>query len=134
MDSKRIAVLILIFAIVCAAAFLITAQHNSTQKNITSTNNATNITKNTTNVTNVTNATPENEYSSQTTSERSASTHESDPEFGTDEYVDRWDESLNPKKVMIAGRTLMTSLSKVKGGMTIRECIILTLRKVIGIR
>ena len=93
MDSKRIAVLILIFAIVCAAAFLITAQHNSTQKNITSTNNATNITKNTTNVTNVTNATPENEYSAQTTSERSASTHESDPEFGTDEYVDRWDES-----------------------------------------
>ena len=59
MDSKKIAMLILIFAIICAAAFMIMTQHNSTQKNITSTNNTTNITKNTTNVTNVTNATPE---------------------------------------------------------------------------
>ncbi len=92
MDSKKIAILILIFAIICAAAFMIMTQHNSTQKNITSTNNTTNITKNTTNVTNVTNATPE-EDSHQTSPESSASTHESDPEFGTDEYVDRWDES-----------------------------------------
>ena len=80
MDSKKIAMLILIFAIICAAAFMIMTQHNSTQKNITSTNNTTNITKNTTNVTNVTNATPE-EDSHQTSPESSASTHESDPEL-----------------------------------------------------
>ncbi|WP_296879155.1 hypothetical protein [uncultured Methanobrevibacter sp.] len=93
MDTKKIVMIILIAAIVCAAAFLITAQHNTTQKNVTQVNNTTNITKNVTNNTNVTNATPEEEYASQTASESSASAHESDPEFGTDEYVDRWDES-----------------------------------------
>ncbi len=93
MDAKKIFIIILIVAIACAAAFFITSQHNTTQKNVTAANNTTNITKNLTNITNASNATLEEEYSSQTTAESSSSKHESDPKFGTAEYVDRWDES-----------------------------------------
>ena len=86
MDTKKIFIIILIVAIACAAAFLITSKHNTTQKNVTEANN-------TTNITNASNATSKEEHSSQTTAESSSSKHESDPKFGTDEYVERWDES-----------------------------------------
>lgn len=89
MDIKKIFIIILIVVIVGATAFLLTTTNHTTQKNVTATNNTTYTVKNTTNITNESVEEEPVEYTS------SESSHESDPEFGTDEYVQKWDESQN---------------------------------------
>lgn len=97
MDKKILIIIILAIIVVglivaCATVML--------PKNTSNVNNATNITNNTTNntvnVTHIGNNTESNSHSdskNNNNNQNSASKVESDPAFGSDEYVAKWDES-----------------------------------------
>lgn len=82
-----IAVLIaIIIGIVIAGALFFTANNNHISTNVTNSTNSTNSTLNSTNTT-LLNSTQESESSSY------SSSSESDPEYGSDDYVKKWDQS-----------------------------------------
>ena len=79
--------IVIIIGIVIAGALFFTANNNPTNANVTNSTNSTNSSSlNSTNTT-LLNSTQESESSSY------SSSSESDPEYGSDDYVKKWDQS-----------------------------------------
>lgn len=83
--KKIILLTIIILVVIIGAAYLFTNNHKTTPVN-----NTTNITSNAT--LNVTNVTGDNETTNEGSSNHQSSS-ESDPAYGSDDYVRRWDRS-----------------------------------------
>lgn len=93
METKKIIIILIITCIIVAGATYILT--NNTPINKTQVNNTTNITKNTTtNITNKTiNATASDEPVVTNTEKSSYSSSSDEPEYGSDDYVKKWDKS-----------------------------------------
>lgn len=97
MDLKKIIIILIVCIILVGIVYMFTFTDNSKEVAV---NNTTNNTTNTTNITsNITNETTNETlvYSDSESSSYSdyseSSSGNSEPEYGTDGYVDRWDES-----------------------------------------
>lgn len=91
MDKKIILIIILLIVVVClsvACATVLLPKNNNNATNITN-----NTTNNTVNVTHIGNNTESTGSSGSGNRSKVDSKVESDPEFGSDEYVAKWDES-----------------------------------------
>lgn len=96
MDSKKIIIILVIICIVLASALgIVIFSNNSKNSDNVAVNNTTNITSNVTNDT--VNATLVSSSDSSGYGDFSgyeeSSVSSSEPEYGSDSYVDRWDES-----------------------------------------
>ena len=100
MDKKILIIIILaiiVVGLIVACATAIQPNKNNPANNTNNTtNNTTNTTNHTVNVTHIGNNTESNSHSDSKNSnnnQNSVSKKESDPAFGSDEYVAKWDES-----------------------------------------
>ena len=99
MDLKKVMIILIVVCIVLAGILGMVMYSNNSNK--VAVNNTTNVTSNTTNATAnttlVSNSSSSGEDSSSGSESssyvESSSSGSSEPEYGSDEYVDRWDES-----------------------------------------
>ncbi|MBQ6344975.1 MAG: hypothetical protein IJI96_02570 [Methanobrevibacter sp.] len=90
MNVKKIILIIGIVVLILAGAAFMYVQSNGHDSSVPQMNNTTNITKNiTVNSTAINNTSDDNSNSESSSSESSS---QSEPEYGSDSYVEKWDE------------------------------------------